>query len=581
MAVAARPEGTAQVAPSAVGERSFDRLAQVIVALLTLVLVLFPVVPILYQSVNRRPLYDRVADLTGSNFARVFSSGEFWRTMGATVVFAALTTLLAVALGTVLAVLLTRTDLPGRGLFVNFVALPFYVSPLVLAFAWRVVFGPQGYFTILARTLPGHLSWNLFSLGGIVVVSAMYYAPYTYLYCTASLGLADPQVEDAGRIAGAGPLRTLWAVTLPLLRPALLYSALLTLVSSIELLSIPLVLGTPSNVQVLATYIFKLGLVGATPDYGAIAAISIVTILLVSALLWLQERLTALERRFVTVGGKATRARLLKLGPLRWVALALVAVYVLIGILLPLLGIVAQSATAILSPLINPWELRTSENYATVFHTPPYFHSITNSILVSVLGAAVGIAFIAFVALIVNRSDFPGRRALAYLALYPRAIPGLIVGVGFLYAFLLVPGLGGVRNTLFALGLAFIMRHLPLGFGAVSPSILRISPELDRAARVSGTTWLGTVRSILLPLLRPALLSGYILLFVTFLKEYSTALFLFAPGSEVIGTTMIQLSRQGETGAIAALATVQMGITVVVLFISRALLGVKLYGDEP
>ena len=135
------------------------------------------------------------------------------------------------------------------------------------------------------------------------------------------------------------------------------------------------------------------------------------------------------------------------------------------------------------------------------------------------LGAAVGIAFIAFVALIVNRSDFPGRRALAYLALYPRAIPGLIVGVGFLYAFLLVPGLGGVRNTLFALGLAFIMRHLPLGFGAVSPSILRISPELDRAARVSGTTWLGTVRSILLPLLRPALLSGYILLFVTFLKE--------------------------------------------------------------
>ena len=121
------------------------------------------------------------------------------------------------------------------------------------------------------------------------------------------------------------------------------------------------------------------------------------------------------------------------------------------------------------------------------------------------------------------------------------------------------------------------MRHLPLGYGAISPSVLRISPELDRAARVSGTTWLGTVRSILLPILRPALFSAYVLLFITFLKEYATALFLFAPGSEVMGTTMIALSRQGESGAIAALATVQLAITLVVLFLGRRLLGVKLY----
>src|SRR5205823_11981403 len=190
----------------------------------------------------------------------------------------------------------------------------------------------------------------------------------------------------------------------------------------------------------------------------------------------------------------------------------------------------------------------------------------------------VGIRFTALCALIVYRSDFPYRGALAYLALYPRAVPGIIVGIGFLWAFLLVPGLGPLRNTIVALTIAFIMRFIPLGFGAVGPSILRVSPELDRAARVSGATWLRTIVSILVSLLRPALLSGFVLLFISFLKEYSSALFLFARGSEVIGTTMIELWRQGSSGPVAALATVQLGITDVVLLISNRLLGARLHG---
>ncbi len=573
MAIAAKPRTRA--AP-AVGGRSFDRPVQALVAGATALLVAFPLAPIIYQSINGRPLYDRVAALTLANYTRVFGSAEFWRIAGLTIIFALLTTVGAVALGAALAVLLTRTDIPLRGPLAGLVVIPFYVSPLVLAFAWRIVFGPQGYLSIWARQLPGAPHWNLDSLAGMTLVAIMYYAPYTYLYCAGSLGLADPQVEDAGRIAGAGPLRTLWTVTLPLLRPALLQSIMLTLVSSIELLSIPLVLGQPANIQVLATYLYTLGVLGTSPDYGAVAAVAVATIALVSGLVFLQERLVRQGRRFVTLGGKATRPRTLRLGPWRWVALAVVLAYILFGIVAPLLGIVAQSLVAILTPLVSPWELRTLDNYRQLFTTAQYAGSIRNSIILSVVGAAVGVVFIALVALTATRSDFRGRRALTYLSLYPRAIPGLIVGIGFLYAFLLIPGLGGIRNTLFALGVAFIMRHLPLGYGALSPAILQISPELDHAARVGGTTWLGAMRAILLPILRPALFSAYVLLFITFLKEYSTALFLFAPGSEVMGTTMIALSRQGETGAIAALATVQMAITLVVLVLSRRLFGVEL-----
>src|SRR5205085_5967717 len=201
-----------------------------------------------------------------------------------------------------------------------------------------------------------------------------------------------------------------------------------------------------------------------------------------------------------------------------------------------------------------------------------------NAVLISTIGGAVGILFIALCALIVYRSDFRLRGVLAYLALYPRAVPGIIVGIGFLWAFLLVPGLGPLRNTIVALTIAFIMRFIPLGFGAVGPSILRVSTELDRAARVAGASWLRTMWSVLVPLLRPALLSGFVLLFISFLKEYSSALFLVARGSEVIGTTMIELWRQGNSGPVAALATIQLVITFVVLIVSQRLFGARLHG---
>ncbi len=547
-------------------------------ALATALLILFPLVPIVLQSVLDKPLYEVGKSLTLNNYGRILSSAEFGTTLLTTAAFGVVTTLLAVTLGTGLAVILTRTDVPARDVLHNIVLVPFYVSPLVLAFAWAIVYGPSGFATLFVKTNLGLPTWELYTIGGIALVAAVYFVPYTYLYSMGSLALTDPQLEDAGRIAGAGPLRVLMAVTLPLLRPALAYGTLLTLVSSMELLSIPLVLGSPVGIQVLASYLYKLGLVGGQTDYGGIAVVSVLMLLLITILVWLQLRITGQERRFVTVAGKATRGRVLKLGGLRWPLAIMIGLYALLGVVFPLLGIVAQSATSFLSPLVNPLSLLTTDNFKTLFGDASYVRSITNSLLISTIGGAIGIVFIALCTLVIHRSDFPGRGVLAYLALYPRAVPGIIVGIGFLWAFLLVPGIGGARNTLLALTIAFIMRFIPLGYGAIGPSVLRISPELDRAARVSGAGWLHTMGSILLPILRPALLSGFVLLFISFLKEYSSALFLFARGSEVIGTTMIELWRQGNSGPVAALSAVQLAVTFVVLVVSQRLLGARLHG---
>jgi len=219
----------------------------------------------------------------------------------------------------------------------------------------------------------------------------------------------------------------------------------------------------------------------------------------------------------------------------------------------------------------------TVKNFDSIWNTPTYRQSLTNSILIGLIGGAIGILFTTISAITAYRSNFKARAALRYLSLYPRAFPGLIVGIGFLWAFLMIPGIGAIRNTIWVMMIAFIMRYLPLGFSSISPAVLQVSDELDRAARVAGTTWFGASWRILFPILRPAMLSGFFLLFIAFLKEVSVAVFLYARGSQVIGTTMIELWRQGSTGPVAALAVMQLVVTAIALFIGQKLLGVKLH----
>jgi iron(III) transport system permease protein len=555
--------------------RVADRVAQWLIALALLLLVAFPSWPIIYQSFLREPLYNLGQALTLENYPRVLTNPAIWRVIGNTLIFMVGSTIVGTAIGILFAVLLTRTDVPGRAIFAKLILVPYYISALILAFAWAVMYGPQGFITVWVRQA-GLPTWDLYSMPGLIVVSALYFMPITYLYCTSSLQLADPQLESAARISGAGPLRILRTITIPLMRPAMLYSLLLTLVSGIEMLSIPLVLGEPNNIDVLSTFLYRTAVVSGNTDYGTLAVVALVVVVFVMSLVALQGRLTRLERRFVSVGGKKSRARLLSLGPWRWPAAILLGLFVLMAILVPLAGITLQAFTAFLSPLVNPFTLLTLDNFGQAFELETYRLSILNSLFIATVGGLLATAFMTLIALLAYRSEFPLRGAVKYLALYPRAFPGTVIGLGFLWALLTTPAVGGLRNTVWILIIAYTMRYLPLGFSAVSPSILQISDELDRAARVSGANWLGVLRRILLPLLRPTLISTYLLLFITFFKEYSVALFLFARGSQVIGTTMIESWAQGGPGPVAALAVVQLVIIAVVVGISGLIPNVKL-----
>lgn len=570
----------AELAPTGRTAPAFDRNAAIQWSIfgLTLVLVIVPILPIFYQAFLDKPLYYPDAAYTLGNFTELFNEPEFLGVLANTLYFATVMTAISQSVGIGCAILIGRTDLPGRQIFGDILLWPLFISHLVLAFGWFIMFGPSGYITLGIQTVFDIEPWNLYSLTGMGVVAGLAQAPLAYLYCIASATSVDASLEDAARSAGAGTWTVLRRITLPLMRPSIIYSTIMNFVISLEILSIPLVFGGPAGIEVFTTFLYNRVFRTATPNYGLVAAASFFVLALVMSLIAMQGRLMRNRARFVTVGGKATRPRAFPLGKWRWFAFAAMTVYVGFAIVAVIGGLALRSVVSLLSPLVPIWDLFTLDNYQIIATYPVYLRSIANTIQISIAAGVIGTALIALIVLVATRSPFPLARRLEYIAMAPRAVPGIIAGIGILYAAALFGPLGWLRNTIWILVAAYVMRYIPAGFGAIAPSLAQISQDLDRGARTVGADWWRTTRSIVIPLVRPALFSCFALIFILCFKEYVTAVFLFAPGSEVIGTTMLQFWQNGDNGPVAALATIQVGLTFLFVWLARRLLGVRIYG---
>ncbi|GAA4661354.1 ABC transporter permease [Arthrobacter cryoconiti] len=553
------------------------RLVQYGVFILLALFVLAPIVPILYQSFRDRPLYEAGGILTADNYGKLFTDAGFGQVILNTAIFAFGTTVLTLLIAIPMAVLVVRTRLPFGRLLGLSMQWPFFISSLILGFGWITLYGPAGFVSVQFRQLLGFVPWNLYSLGGMAVTEAVGLAPIAYVFCANALRQSDASLESAARVCGAGPLRILFQVVVPMLRPPIVYSSILIFSMSLETLSVPLLYGTPVRIEVFSTFLYTNGLQSISPDYGILGAASTLILAVTIGTVAIQAKVLKNAQRFISVRGKATRPRLLDLGWIRWIAVVAIVIYIIFGALLPILGLIFRSFTMIFTPLQNPFESLTLSNYERVFTFPVYVQSITNSIVVAVVGAILVSVLALLAVLVARRSPFKFARSVEYLALAPQAMPGIIVGIGFFWAFALTPGGGWIQGTLVAVIIAFGLRALPTAFGSIAPAIMQIGNELDNAARTSGADWFGTFFRILRTLLRPAFVGAIILVFVTMMKEYSAALFLSSANTGVIGTTMLDLWVQGNTGSVASLATIQIAITAV--FVAVASLFMKGHTD--
>jgi len=546
---------------------------QALVWFAVVALVVGPFFPLVYSSLRSKPIYLPGGTFTLGAYRTLFADPLFLQAVLNTVWFAVGTTVLAVAGGTALAILCTRTNLPGRRAYRLLLMAPIVIPPLGLIVGWLAIYGQGGYITQLVSQNLQLPVWNLSSIPGMSLLGAVIIIPIVYLTVQAALAGTGSSLEDAARSAGAGPWRVITRVTLPMLRPAILNCTVLIFALCLEILGIPLFLGTPSNIDFYASYLYRSWSSGATPDPSFVSAGAVLLLVVVSGLLILRAKLSGSEQRFIAVSARGGGTyRPLDLGRWRWPASVGLGAYIGISCVIPLLGLVLMSGVKALTTLEAPWHLFTAENWQLVATDPTMRRSITNSLLIAGGGGAATVLLVALATLVAHRSGFPLRRTLAPALIYPRAVPGVILGIGFFWTYLMFTPGALVRNNLWGELIALCVRNLTLAYVVIYPSLARINAEFDRAARSSGAGWWTIARRILLPVLRPALLAAFVLMFITLLSDYDPVVFLQKTGTEVLGVTMLQTWQKGIVGPVAALAVVQVVIVAIMLLLGARVL---------
>ena len=521
-----------------------------------------PVIPIVYQAFLDKPIYDASAAFGLGNFGRLLSDRDFLVATENTFYFAGLSSVISIVLGLSLSLIFERLNIPLRKTLRLVFLAPIFISPLILSFAWSMLYGPGGYFSLFLRANFGFGLPNLYSLGGMSLIAGISQAPISYLFFAAAAANIPHDFERAARTAGAGPLTTIRTVVIPLLKPAILSCAVLNFMLVVDLLAVPLIIGEPARIQVLATYLYTKGLISAQVDYGIVAAAAVFMIIIVQLMVWMQTRWLGDTRRYVTVGGRAAKTDRVSIGSRGWMLTGIIGLFVVMTSIVPTAFLVLRSFSSLLSPLLPISDVLTLENYGVIFGREQYVRSIYNTMIIASVGGFAALV-LTFVAAVFAYRTLPFARTLIeQVAVIPRAVPGLVVGLGFFYAVILMPGGDVLRQTIIILMIAFTIRYFPTGFNAMTPAFLQIGGDLDRAVRVSGGSRWAAVRDVTLPLTKSALVGAFMLYFVQFFKEYSAASFLFSPGTEVIGTTMLQLNLVGHLGSLAALAVIQLAITV-------------------
>jgi iron(III) transport system permease protein len=524
-------------------------------------LVVYPALTLLVGALtDSNPVVEGVSlsRLSIAHFLTVAANPNVAEALFNTLLACAGGTAIAVVIGLLFSWIVVRTNTPFKSFIAAASILPLFAPPLVAGVAWSILGSPKTGLLNTAFKWAG-LDWRVdfYSMSGLIFVFGIYYAPYVYMFTASALRNMDPSLEEAAEISGASAFSTLFTVTFPLIMPAIVSGMLLSFIVMLGIYGVPAVLGAPANINVLTTYIFKLTN-WSPPLYNTAAAVAIILMVVTGLLVLLQQKVLS-GRSYTTVAGKAFRPRSLDLGPWRWLTFAIGVVYLLVVVVLPMLALIIAAFRRFLfiRDVSALFDMRAYSlvHFNAVFDNPLTFRSIYNAVEVGLITAALGGALAFAIGYTIHRTRLPGRRAIDLISTVPVAIPGLVVGVAYLWAWIGIPG--GLYGTIWILALAFIARFMPDTVKALSTSFLQIHRELEEAAWVCGKGMLATIASIVLPLARPGVIASMTLLFVLSIRELGSSLFLYTSDTMVMSVLLLDYYEGGNVGKTAAFSLVQ------------------------
>jgi len=542
-------------------------------------LALIPLGFLLWQSFFTPSTASQAAQFTFGNYRDAYSSLETARLFGNSLRFAAGTSTLSFLVGTALAWMNERTNTPFKKVFFSLSLIPLIIPGILFTVSWIFLASPKiGLINLaLQDTLGTHHAFvNVYSIWGMIWVDGLHYSPMAFLLMSAAFRSMDPSLEESAMMSGANMLQVAGRITLRLAWPAAFATLLILFVRALESFEVPALLGMPVGIEVFTSSIYQA--IHRYPSQVGLASSYAVTLLCITSVgIYLQSRLSSQGNRYATVTGKGFRPRLIDLGRWRYLTAGLFVLYFLLIVVLPFLVLLWSSFQRFYSvPSAAALKHLTLEPYRFIITYPTLGESVWNSVVLSLSSATTIMLLTSVICWIVVKTRLPGRWLLDNLASFPMVFPGLVLGLAIMIFYLNVNI--GIYGTLWIMFIAYVTRFLPYGMRYNTASMMQIHKELEESATMSGASWTTAFWRVVLPLLKPGLMAGWIYIVIVSVRELSSSILLYSPGSEVVSITIWELWQNGQYVELSALG-VMLIMALLLLVIAAQLIG-KRFGIQ-
>jgi len=482
------------------------------------------------------------------------------------------TTAAALVIAVPLAFLVSRTDIPGRGLFRSFAVLTFAAPSFIAAMGWILLLGPRnGLLNQYVITPLGLPAFDVFGPRGIVMVLSFFLYPLIFLPVTDAMDNMDSRLEEAAESLGATRWHTLRAITLPLILPPVFSGSLLVFISAFVIFGPVALLGGPVGFQTIPTAMLQLMTFPPRIEYAAVLGLPVLVAL--GGLLVLQRRIYR-GRRYTTVGGKPGQRRTVRLGAWRWAAWLFGVAVLLVSVVLPFGVLLLTSFRKAIGLPLTPGNLVLFDNYRALLHQPEILESFWNSLWISLVATLASLLVAVLAVWLLERGRSRLRGVIQPSMLAPLAFPGAILGIAMIITY------GGepfwIGGTFTIMVLAYLIRVVPQSFTYTHAGFKQVNAETEDAARSLGASWTETMRRVTVPLLRGPILSIGVLNFVLLFRELDISIFLYTGTNGVAPVVLYNLASESRFQLMGALSVVMLAVNLGVVLLARRLLGVRI-----
>ena len=553
---------SAAVAAPAPKKKFYFDVKWIIISAIILFLVVFEVFPLLYLVYRA---FFPEGSFSLEAFARVYTYKLNWTALSNTIITASASMILGVIIAFPLAWVIGRTNLYFKKFFRTLFVMTYMVPPYVGAMAWLRLLNPT--VGILNQWLAkifnlSEMPFNIYSVGGLIWVLTTFYYPYAFITISRAMEKMDPSLEEASKISGASPLKTVATITMPMMMPSIVAAALLVFVSAASCYGIPSIIGAPGNVDTVTTRIIDFVYLGSSEGLSDATTLAVFLMLVANIILYLSTFVVG-RKQYITVSGKSTRPNIVDLGKWRIPVTALVIIFAIIVVGIPFATVFATSFTTNMGKSLFEAGNFTTKYWQVVFTRQQILNSAKNSIISASVAATAGIVISCVMAYLLTRTRAKGRHIPDFLITLGSGTPSIVIALG------LIMTMNGkfiinIYNTLFIMIVAYMIKYLMMGMRTIVSAMSQIHESLEEAAQISGAGWIKRFKDITIPLIAPSVVAGWFLIFMPCFYELTMSTLLYSTDTKTIGFELYQYQTYHSQQTASAMASAILIFVVLV-----------------